>query len=137
MSDRARTLLKRCGIAALGGSVATLLLFWGWGGFQAPTQADLWRMLSDAFLLPGLLMVFAGVLIFVGNDGFFNGVGYVLNRAVDFFIPGRAATRKMESYGDYVARKREKKPVTGYACLFIVGGGFLLAAILFVVLFYA
>ncbi len=108
MSDRALTLLKRCGVAALLGGAVTLFLFWSRGGFEAATRADLWRLLSDAF-----------------------------TRVTDFKIPGRAALRKVESYGAYVARKREEKPITGYACLFIVGGAFLLIAILFIALFYA
>jgi len=137
VSDRARTLLKRCGVTALAAAAATLVIFWSRGGFQSATQADLWRLLSDAFLLPGLMMVFAGLMIVVINDGFFYGLGYAFNRVKDFFIPGRAAMRKIESYGDYVARKREEKPITGYACLFIVGAAFLLIAILFIALFYA
>lgn len=137
MSDRALTLLKRCGVTALAGVAAVLALFWGRGGFQAATQIDLWRLLSDAFLLPGLLMVFAGLMIVVSNDGFFYGLGYAFNRVKDFFIPGRAAIRKVESYSDYVARKREEKQITGYACLFIVGAAFLLVAALFIALFYA
>ncbi len=137
MSDRALTLLKRCGVAALLGGAVTLFLFWSRGGFEAATRADLWRLLSDAFLIPGLCMVFAGLMTVIINDGFFYGLGYAFNRVKDFCIPGRAALRKMESYGDYVARKREEKPITGYACLFIVGGAFLLLAILFIALFYA
>ena len=91
------------------------------------------RILCDAFTIPGILCLCVGALLWVSNDGFFYGLSYCLEIAWKALIPG--GRRKTERYYDYVARKKEKK-ITGYGFLFAWGGGCMAAAIVFLVLFY-
>ncbi len=92
-----------------------------------------YRLLCDAFTIPGILCLCVGVLLWVSNDGFFYGLGYCLEIAWRALLPG--GRQKMERYYDYVTRKRQKK-VTGYGFLFVCGGVCMALAIVFMVLFY-
>ena len=91
------------------------------------------RLLCDAFTIPGILCLGVGALLWVSNDGFFYGLSYCLEIAWRALLPG--GRQKMERYYDYVTRKREKK-ITGYGFLFICGGVCMALAIIFMVLFY-
>ena len=93
---------------------------------------DVYRILSDAFALPGLLFVFSGLMVWLSNQGSLDAIGYLLTSVVKFLIPGGKLTQ--EKYGDYVARRREKN-VTGYGFLLIVGLVCLVGAVVFMVLY--
>lgn len=94
---------------------------------------DQLRILSDAFTLPGLLCIFSGLMIWMGNEGAFDGITYVLSYAFHALLPG--TLNKRESYKDYRERKRGKKPA-GFAFLLITGVGFTLVGILFLAMFH-
>ena len=89
------------------------------------------RILSDAFTLPGYLLIFAGVLLHLSNKGAMDGVSYVFTRMIQLLIP--TAALKRESYPDFVERRREKN-VTGFGFLFIIGAVCLLVS--FVILYF-
>lgn len=101
--------------------------------FPQLTLVEKYRTLCDAFTIPGLLCLCVGVLIWASNDGIFYGIGYCLDVARKALIPG--GRRKMEKYYDYVMRHKEKA-VSGYGFLFICGGVCMVAAIVFMALFY-
>lgn len=101
--------------------------------FRSLESADRFRMLSDAFLIPGGLLLMSGLLIYLSNQGALDGIGYALHFAVRMLIPGKAL--EQERYSDYVQRKREKEQ-HGYAFLPISGAFFLSLSILFTVLYY-
>ena len=98
---------------------------WGLDWAAMDTRAIL-RNLSDAFSVPGLLCVFSGLFIWLSNEGTLDGVGFVLSHAFHLIIPGSAL--KHENYGEYLERKRGKKPmgfgfllISGAICLVISG----------------
>lgn len=93
---------------------------------------EVYRVLCDAFFLPGILLVFSGLLIWLSNQGAMDALGYMLKSVVRFLIPGPGP--KHEKYGDYVQRRREKN-VTGYGFVLIVGLISLAIAIVFNVLY--
>ena len=93
-----------------------------------------YRILCDAFTVPGAICLCLGVLIWASTDGFFDGLTYCLSIAWRSMIPGGRATPP-EKYYDYVLRKREKR-ATGFGFLFIVGGILMAFALLFMALFY-
>lgn len=101
--------------------------------FAVLGQVAKFRILCDAFTIPGILCLCVGALLWVSNDGFFYGLSYCLEIAWKALIPG--GRRKMEKYYDYVTRKKEKK-ITGYGFLFAWGGACMALAILFMILFY-
>lgn len=97
------------------------------------SSVELYRMLCDAFTIPGLLFLMAGLLMTVSNAGALDGVGYVVGNALKMLIPGKAA--KMERYKEYLDRKRENRP-KGYGFLYVVGGATMAVAMVFLLLFY-
>ena len=104
-------------------------------GFSAALPADeRYRILCDAFTVPGLMLVLIGVLVALSNEGSFDALGYAVRYAVRRLIPG--AGLRQETYGDFVERRREQGRVRGYGFLFHVGLVFLCAAAVFLYLYY-
>ena len=101
--------------------------------FSLVSDADKARVLCDAFFLPGILTLFIGLLMWLASDGAMDGGGYLFAYVKHAVIPGRRGS--FESYGVYLARKREnrKKGGTGFLC--IVGLVFILVSCLFLAQF--
>ncbi len=132
MSDRLRKNLIKYGSCVAAGLLA------GYGylaGKDLFNQAlvDQYRLLSDAFMLPGFLMVAFGLLIFLANEGSFTGISFIAQKAVGLLIPF-LYKQKGETYREYVERKTAKR-TQGYGFLFICGCGFLAVAAVFLVLY--
>lgn len=101
-------------------------------------SADLtgkYLILCDGFTVPAVLMIMAGCLIWAEGEGIFYGISYAAKMAIRSLIPG-GRLQEDERYGDYVARKREKK-VKGYGFLFIAGAVTMVVALVFMALFYS
>lgn len=95
---------------------------------------DQYRILCDAFAIPGMLCIFGGLLVWLGNEGAFDGIGYVLSYAFRAFLPG-TRMNKRESYKDYLERKRGKR-TTGYSFVFVVGLVCMTISFVFLALFH-
>lgn len=95
---------------------------------------DWYLVLCDAFTVPGMLFFLSGCLMSVSNQGALDGVSYVVTVTVKKLIPGKAVD--MERYGDYIARKKEKR-VKGYGFLYVIGIVCLVIAGIFMILFYS
>ena len=101
--------------------------------FEGASQADIICCWSDAFSSTGVMMILIGLLIWVSNEGAFNGIGYALSVAFKGLIPGGRAKR-METYADYLDRKEQKR-ITGFGFLIIVGAVYLAVGLVFMVIF--
>lgn len=132
MSERAKSNLIKYGVC---GGVCLLLavIYVVNADFLNLESKDQLRILCDAFVVPGMLCIFGGLLVWLGNEGTFDGIGYVLSYAFHALIPGNAKER--ESYKDYLERKRGKR-TTGYGFVFIVGLVCLAIAFVFLALFH-
>ncbi len=115
---------------------ATLLVIWL---RDLSAEGDLqqrYRILADAFCVPGvILMCFSGIM-WVASDGFFDSLGYAFSRVGGMFIP--AFKIKHETFFDYKQRKSEKraeKESGSFWYLFFVGLGFVLVSAIFTVLY--
>lgn len=97
-------------------------------------QVDLYRVLCDAFFIPGVLVLMSALLLTVSNQGALDGISYVMTRAVRMLIPGRAG--KIDRFQDHVEKRRAKN-VTGYGFLYVVGLVFLGISVIFWALFSA
>lgn len=108
------------------------------GLFTEPDVVVIYRILADAFSVPGvLLMCFAG-LVWVSSDGFFDALGYTAARVGGMFIPAYRA--KHENYLTYKQRKnkeRSEKERGSIGFLLFVGLGFFIITIVFYVLYYS
>ena len=98
------------------------------------SAVERWRILCDAFTIPGLTLIMIGFLMMIANEGFFDMLTYAMSKAVGMFVPGKGS-EKGEKYYDYVQRKRENR-ASGFGFLFVVGGVFMAFALLFMYLFY-
>lgn len=132
MSERNKTLLLKYGTTG-GVCLLMVVLFLINANFLELEGADRLRILCDAFTVPGLLCLFSGLLIWLGNEGSFDGVGYVVSYAFHAFLPG--SLNKRESYKDYLERKKGKKPI-GFSFLLITGAVFTAIAMVFLMLFH-
>ena len=98
------------------------------------TQQDVLRMIADCLTISGVLLLMAGCMVWVSNEGALDGLGYVVSFAMRSLIPGKRVDRD-ERYADYVERRREKR-IKGYGFLFISGGVVTGLALIFTALFY-
>ena len=133
MSERLRNNLIKYGITG-----AVCLIYAAVHCFSRDVETmvpvDLYRTVSDSFMVPGMVCVFSGLVTWLSNEGAFNGIGYVMKRVYEsimFF--GRRGP--VETYGDYV-EKRQKKQTKGFAFLFVVGAVCLAVSSIFVALYY-
>ena len=92
------------------------------------------RVLSDAFFLPGILMILCGLLVIVSNEGAFDSLAYTGKSVRRFFIPERPGEKRV-TYREYVEQRREKK-ATGFSFLFVIGGVFTAIGLIFMLIFY-
>jgi hypothetical protein len=89
--------------------------------------------LADAFSIPAVVMIMAGLLVWVTSQGGFDMISYGLLRAKDSLIPG--SKHSGEQFYDYKMRQDKKRP-KGYSFMFISGGIYLIPAIIFNILYY-
>lgn len=132
MNERWKVNLLKYGISAVvcGGLV---WFYVSQRSFGAQELMEKYRILCDAFTVPGLLLMMFGALLAISNQGAFDGIGYALSITWKALIPG--GRTKMEKYFDYVERRRSKK-TNGYGFLFVVGGVCMAIALVFMILFY-
>ena len=93
--------------------------------------------LSDAFFVPGILLVGFGILVFVANDGFFDIFSYGMIKLISTMrIHRRKDPDGPADFFEYrMAKHGEKKPLPVY--LFIIGGIDLALAVVFLILYQA
>ena len=133
MSKRRKILLAKYGGSAA--AVALIAYFYiSVRDFAQAQLVDKYRILCDAFTVPGLLLLMFGSLLWVSNTGALDGLMYSVRMAIRFLIPG-GRLKTEEKYGDYVERRREK-PIRGYGFLFISGCATMVIALIFFALFY-
>lgn len=100
---------------------------------QPNSLADQYRLWSDGFFIPGIMLLCMGILCILSNMGSFDGISWGLKFALKTLIPfGRF--KKQEKYGDYVTKRREN-PIRGYQFMLHIGIIDILIAIVFMFLF--
>ena len=132
MSDRLRNNLIKYSSCVVAGLLGGYFYLSDKNLFSQPL-VEQYRLLSDAFMLPGFLMVAIGLLIFLGNEGTFRGVSFIMQKAVGLLLPFMYK-QKGESYREYVERKTNN-PTKGYSFMFVCGGVFLAVSAVFLVLY--
>lgn len=102
------------------------------GYWQSQEPMDRARILCDGFSVPGALMVLAAGVLFVSGEGIFNGVLFGLKRGKEILLPFLHS--EYVPYREFI-KKRAKKKVKGYGCLFFTGLAFLIVGIVLLVRF--
>lgn len=132
ISEKKNWLLKYAvciGVALL----ITVAVFWSKGFFTDSAAVNI-QILSDGFFVSGIVVSSVAGLLFVGGEGMFIGIGFVLRNVVLTFIPG--GRKKHERYADYRARKLEGLKKEGDHCILVTGLSFLALGVLFSVIWY-
>lgn len=99
----------------------------------ATATIDWYRILCDAFTIPGLLFLMLGCMMSLSCQGALDGVTYVLKNAFKMLIPGMGL--KMERYYEYVEHKRANR-AKGFGFLYITGLVCMAVSLIFMYLFY-
>ena len=134
MSKWIARLLKYGITAAVGGVMcAGVLSLHGYA--DAASAADRYRILADAFTIPGVILMLSWVLVWLSGEGAFEGISYAFSYALRMLVPG--GSKNPERYSDYVLRRREKGGLKGVGFLFFTGAAFFLVALVFIALFYS
>jgi hypothetical protein len=134
MPEKIRKLIGKYLTAASIGGVLVCLTLW-LNDFSSLTEKlDRYRVLTDAFSIPGVILIMVGCLVFISTDGFFDMISYALSKLGRSLVPFSKKTD--ESYYDYKTRKSGQR-FTGYSFLFFTGLAFLAVALVFLALFFA
>lgn len=130
MSPKLKINLVKYGITSL---VSLLITFCY---YQAYKNSDMgiYRVLSDGFFIPGVLITGFGLLFIVSNEGIFDGLTYGLQLAFKSLIPG-GRLKKPKSYAVYKAEKEEKR-VKGFSFIIVVGVIDLVLALSFTIMYH-
>lgn len=111
--------------------IATLIAFVVFiveGFFTADAARNI-QILSDGFIVSGIILTFGAALVYVSDSGLLVGVGFTIRNAFLTFVPmGRA---KMETYAKYRERTLSKKKKMDVLYILIVGVSFLFLGIVF------
>ena len=131
MSKQLKSLLIKSGTALVLG-LGIALAFYNSRNGEALDLVEQYRVLCDAFTIPGLMMILVGLLLWLSGLGALDAIGYLFRYVVQAFVPG---VTKVVHYLDYVEEQREKR-AKGYGFLFVAGGILMVVAIVYLVLFY-
>ena len=99
--------LLKYGITTLVGGLLTWLTLDLHGFSSTMPKLQQYRLLCDAFTIPGVILVMVGFLVMIANAGNFLGLGYAVKHAVKMLIP--FGNKKDERYYDYYQRKQQGK----------------------------
>ena len=101
--------------------------------FSADSINRVIAIISDAFLVPGIVFLACGIIMYAGNEGLFNAMTY------GFKILGKSLTAKKdekiieEEFHEYHTRAQAKQNRVSH--LIVVGVIFIALSILFTVLY--
>ena len=130
-----KNLIKYSITTLIGGSMTAAVL--SLHGFSAAqTAAERYRILCDAFTIPGVVLMMCAVLVLIANEGTFYGLSYSVRWMFKALIPFGRNMEKHETYYEYVERKREAGKIRGFGFIFITGAVFFAVSLVFLVLFY-
>ncbi len=139
MNQTLKKILITCLIATAIAGIVTLsiLMQRGWGA----TTQETYKNFSDAFSVPGVLLMAISAVVWISQTGGFDAIGFIMGKVVRSLIPfGRSRELKGETYAEYKDRKHpsvsdngEKSGVVKL-CLLAVGALFVITSIVFAVL---
>ena len=132
MSERVKSILLRYGIAFTIGGLLTYVTLVLHDYPALETAADRYRLLCDAFTIPGTVLIMVGALVWLAGDGMFDSLSY-LGRSIFWIFNGAKPLR----YYDYIQEKRANRKKGGFGFLLLTGGVFMAVAMVFFCLFYS
>lgn len=105
------------------------------GIFQEDELDMIITIVSDAFFIPGVLLICVGLIVYASNEGLFLSISYGF-KAIGRTITAKKDEKLMEEkYHEYYARQMEKK--TKCKHFIIVGLAFVVVSLVFVGVYFA
>ncbi len=136
MKKYAPTIFKYA-VTIVFGAIMSCLIFENYEYASVTDLAQKYKILCDAFSVPGILLIMLGCLVYLSNEGALDGVSFLVGGVFKRLFPfGQWREERHEKYSEYVERKRSKR-VKGYGFVFIVGVGFFAVSLIFYYLFYS
>ena len=110
--------------------IAACIAAWLRGVFRAESLKQAAGILSDSFLIPGIILAGSGGLGFIASKGTFDVFSYMFSRfSLHSIFPSHTTHERNETLYDYKCRKekngRNWSPATLYAGLLALGLSFL------------
>lgn len=104
---------------------------------EVEETAEKYRILSNAFTSPGVILIMVGILVWISTKGALDMYSYAMGGLFRRLIPGARLTNpaEKETFYDYTQKKNAKR-AKGYAFLFVSGGIFTAVGIVFLILFH-
>ena len=97
-------------------------------------RIDQYHVLCDAFFLPGLIMIFLGLLMVMNNLGALDTMAFGFSYVMHMLAPG--AFDKMDSYLDFIEKRRANRS-SGYGFLLVIGSVMVAISVVFLVLYFS
>lgn len=132
MSKERRAVIGKYAITG-GIGIAFVAFYLSNNDLSMASRQDQYRILCDAFTLPGLFMLLLGAMIVMNNLGALDLLAYGMRYVVHLIVPSWDFSK--QSYYDYVEERRNKR-VKGFGFLFVVGGILFGIGLIFLALFY-
>ncbi len=130
--------LLKYGITTLIGLVMVFTVISNYGYAEATETVDKYRILCDAFTIPGVVILMVGALVWISTTGALDGISFLLSGLVKRLMPiGRWREERDEKFYEYTVRKKAERINRGYGFIFVVGGIFMALAAVFMALFYS
>ncbi len=99
--------------------------------YTQTSVVEIMRFLSDGFIVPGVLLICFGAIVAVANMGSFYGIGYAMKHCIEMLIP--FTKKKHQTYKEYI---ENKKPISNYYFLYVVGAVFTIIGIIFMIIWF-
>ena len=133
MKEKIISLVKKYGITFALMGLFTWGILSGYGYSVDAPIADRYLQLSDAFFVPGIIVLLLGALVWVSTTGFFDSFSYVVGVGLRALLPFMRRGDH-EKYYDYKVRKGEHR-ASGFGFLLISGAIYILVGVVFTILY--
>ena len=120
-------------IAAATCLVVAVIYMLAYGVFTIDDTALLYKVLCNAFFIPGILMALFGGLVFCTNEGALDMLAFGFSKLFDLFR--KKDQIKYHTYYDYKQSKKDKRTGKGaVTAMVVVGVAFVLLSMVFLYL---
>ena len=113
----------------------TMMGIWGVFSNKLDTTETM-KKVCDAFFMSSALLMGLGALLWVSKEGVFNGLSYSVKNLLHIHKISSKEWQRNETFAEYKERISEKVKKRELLFLVIVGSGYLLLAILFLILYH-
>lgn len=98
--------------------------------FWQSSQEEIFKILCDCFTVPGLVLVFVGLLVVCSNGGTFDMLGFGVKKFFGLF------KKESDKQTFYEYRQNKLANRRSFWYLLVVGGVFVAAAVIFLILYH-